>query len=121
LQGKLAKFSLDATVNLVTASGLTVHVQAGSRMTMKKDRPDRQDQLHRLATLPDDRIDTADTPEASAEAWRHARRLRLKATALVVEELDGATFKALAASRIDARHDRLDAQMGTSPERGCYR
>ena len=27
LQGKLAKFSLDALVNLATASGLTVHVQ----------------------------------------------------------------------------------------------
>lgn len=27
LQGKLAKFSLDALVNLATAAGLTVHVQ----------------------------------------------------------------------------------------------
>lgn len=27
LRGKLAKFSLDALVNLATASGLTVHVQ----------------------------------------------------------------------------------------------
>jgi predicted XRE-type DNA-binding protein len=27
LQGKLAKFSLDALVNLVTASGLTVHIE----------------------------------------------------------------------------------------------
>ena len=27
LQGKMSKFSLDALVNLVTASGLTVHIQ----------------------------------------------------------------------------------------------
>lgn len=27
LQGKIAKFSLDALVNLVTASGLAVHIQ----------------------------------------------------------------------------------------------
>jgi predicted XRE-type DNA-binding protein len=27
LQGKMAKFSLDALVNLATASGLTVHIQ----------------------------------------------------------------------------------------------
>lgn len=80
-------------------------------MMMEKDRPDRQDQLHRLATLPDDRIDTADIPEAVAEAWRHAHRPRLAVTALAVEELDGATLQALAASRMDARHDRLDTQM----------
>ena len=81
---------------------------------MKKDRPDRRAQLHRLAALPDDRIDTADIPEASAKAWRHARRPKLKATALAVEELDSATVKALAASRMDARHDRLDALMNAN-------
>ena len=39
---------------------------------------------------------------------------RLKATAptaLVTEELDGATLKALAASRMDSRHDHLNALM----------
>lgn len=39
---------------------------------------------------------------------------RLKATAaaaLPVEELDAATLKALAASRMDARHSHLDALM----------
>ena len=39
---------------------------------------------------------------------------RLKATvptALAVEELDSATLKALAASRMDARHDQLDLLM----------
>lgn len=78
---------------------------------MEKDRPDQRDQLHRLAALPNDRIDTADIPETSAEACRQARWLRLAVTALAVEELDGATLKALAASRMDACHDRLDAQM----------
>ena len=28
----------------------------------------------RLAALPDDRIDTADIPEASADAWQNTRR-----------------------------------------------
>ena len=81
---------------------------------MEKDRPDRQDQLYRLAALPDDRIDTNNIPEASAEAWRHARRPRFNATAstaLTVEELDEETLKALAASRMDSNHDRLDPLM----------
>lgn len=81
---------------------------------MEKDRPDRQDQLYRLAALPDDRIDTNNIPEASAEAWRHARRPRFNATAstaLAVEELDEETLKALAASRMDSSHDRLDPLM----------
>ena len=81
---------------------------------MEKDRPDRQDQLHRLAALPDDQIDTSDIPEASAEAWHHARRPRLRAnasTALAIEELDDATLKALAVSRMDTSHDRLDTLM----------
>lgn len=34
---------------------------------------------------------------------------RLKPTALAVEELDAATLKALAESRMDPRHDPLDA------------
>ena len=40
---------------------------------------------------------------------------RLKAmvpTALAIEELDTATLKALAASRMNSRHDHLDALMG---------
>lgn len=36
--------------------------------------PELQGQLDRLAELPDDQIDTADIPEAPAEAWQHARR-----------------------------------------------
>lgn len=43
-------------------------------MSKKALSPDLRDQLDRLAALPDDRIDTTDIPEASAEAWRHARR-----------------------------------------------
>ncbi len=43
-------------------------------MSRKALEPELQDQLARLAALPDDRIDTADIPEASAAAWRHARR-----------------------------------------------
>ncbi len=81
---------------------------------MEKNRPDRQDQLHRLAPLPDDRIDTDDIPEAPAEAWRYARRPRFNATAstaLAVEELDEETLKALAASRMDSSHDRLNPLM----------
>ena len=31
-------------------------------------------QLKRLEALPDERIDTADIPEAPPEAWLHARR-----------------------------------------------
>ena len=42
-------------------------------MSKKIDR-ELQDQLDKLAALPDARIDTADIPEAPAEAWRHARR-----------------------------------------------
>src|SRR3546814_18165433 len=33
-----------------------------------------QDQLNKLASLPDDQIDTVDTHETSPEAWLHARR-----------------------------------------------
>ena len=43
-------------------------------MSKKALSPELQDQLDRLATLPDDQIDTIDIPEASAEAWQHARR-----------------------------------------------
>lgn len=81
---------------------------------MEKDRPDRQDQLYRLAALPADRINTDDIPEASAEAWRHARRPRFNATvstALAVEELDEETLKALAVSRMDSSHDQLNPLM----------
>lgn len=43
-------------------------------MSKKALSPELQDQLDQLAALPDDRIDTADIPEASTEAWHHARR-----------------------------------------------
>lgn len=43
-------------------------------MSRKALSPELQDQLDRLATLPDDQIDTTDIPEVSAEAWQHARR-----------------------------------------------
>ena len=43
-------------------------------MSKKALSPELQDQLERLAALPDDQIDTTDIPEASAEAWQHARR-----------------------------------------------
>ncbi len=33
-----------------------------------------QDQLDKLAALPDEQIDTTDIPEAPPEAWLHARR-----------------------------------------------
>lgn len=36
--------------------------------------PEFQGQLDRLTALPDDRIDTTDIPEISAEAWHNARR-----------------------------------------------
>lgn len=43
-------------------------------MSRKALSPELQDQLDRLADLPDGKIDTTDIPEASAEAWNHARR-----------------------------------------------
>ena len=43
-------------------------------MSKKAFGPALQDQLDQLAVLPDDRIDTADIPEASGDAWQHARR-----------------------------------------------
>lgn len=43
-------------------------------MNTKALSPELQGQLDRLADLPDNRIDTTDIPEASAEAWDHARR-----------------------------------------------
>lgn len=43
-------------------------------MSKKALSHDLLDQIERLAALPDDRIDTTDIPEASPEAWRHARR-----------------------------------------------
>lgn len=53
-------------------------------------------------------LSTADIPEAAA-AGRHAGQPRLKTTALAVEELDEETLKALATSRMDPNHDRLDS------------
>jgi PHD/YefM family antitoxin component YafN of YafNO toxin-antitoxin module len=48
----------------------------------------------------------------SARDYDEYQRLRAAASAaLAVEELDGATLKALAASRMDSRHDHLDALM----------
>lgn len=41
LQGKLAKFPLDALVNLATASGLTVHVQVAEAPDTTGSTPDR--------------------------------------------------------------------------------
>lgn len=46
----------------------------------------------------------------SARDYEEYQRLKAAApTALAVEELDAATLRALAASRMDPRHDRLDA------------
>ncbi len=46
----------------------------------------------------------------SARDFEEYQRLKAAApTALAVEELDAATLKALAASRMDPRHDPLDA------------
>ena len=48
----------------------------------------------------------------SARDYDEYQRLKAAApTALAVEALDGATLKALAASRMDARHHHLDAQI----------
>ena len=46
----------------------------GNAMRKKVLSAELQDQLDRLAALPDDQIDTTDIPEASGEAWQHARR-----------------------------------------------
>ena len=43
-------------------------------MSKKALSPELQDQLDKLAALPDDQIDTADIPEASAKAWLQARQ-----------------------------------------------
>ena len=43
-------------------------------MSRKALDAEQLDQLARLAALPDDRIDTADIPEAPVENWTHARR-----------------------------------------------
>ncbi|PTW44215.1 uncharacterized protein (DUF4415 family) [Sphingomonas faeni] len=43
-------------------------------MSKKALGPELQDQLDRLAALPDDQINTADIPEVTAEAWQHAKR-----------------------------------------------
>jgi uncharacterized protein (DUF4415 family) len=43
-------------------------------MSKKALSPELQDQLDKLAALPDEQIDTTDIPEASPEAWLHARR-----------------------------------------------
>ena len=48
----------------------------------------------------------------SARDYDEYQRLKATApTALAVEELDAATLKALAASRMDQRHDHLNALM----------
>lgn len=48
----------------------------------------------------------------SARDYDEYQRLKAAAPiALAVEELDAATLKALAASRMDARHDELDELM----------
>jgi PHD/YefM family antitoxin component YafN of YafNO toxin-antitoxin module len=48
----------------------------------------------------------------SARDYDEYQRLKATApTALAVEELDGATLKALAALRMDSRHDHLNALM----------
>ena len=36
------------------------------------------DHLAKLATLPDDQIDTVDIPEAPAENWKYARRGKVR-------------------------------------------
>lgn len=43
-------------------------------MSRKELSPEEQEQLARLAALPDDRIDTADIPEIPPENWAQARR-----------------------------------------------
>lgn len=43
-------------------------------MSKKTLSPELQDQLEKLAALPDDQIDTSDIPEAAPEAWLHARQ-----------------------------------------------
>ena len=43
-------------------------------MSKKALSPELQDQLDKLAALPDEQIDTTDIPEASPEAWLQARR-----------------------------------------------
>jgi PHD/YefM family antitoxin component YafN of YafNO toxin-antitoxin module len=48
----------------------------------------------------------------SARDYDEYQRLKaIAATALAIDELDGATLKALAASRMDPRHDHLNALM----------
>lgn len=48
----------------------------------------------------------------SARDFEEYQRLKaMAAEALAVEQLDAATLKALAASRMDGRHDRLNALM----------
>ena len=42
-------------------------------MSKKALSPELQDQLNKLAALPDDQIDTVDIPEAPAEAWLQAQ------------------------------------------------
>ncbi|MEG8033675.1 XRE family transcriptional regulator [Sphingomonas aurantiaca] len=49
LQGKIAKFSLDALVNLATASGLTVHVHVAERLDPAAVTPARG-RTRRMAT-----------------------------------------------------------------------
>lgn len=43
-------------------------------MSKKAFSPELQDQLDKLAALPDEQNDTTEIPEASPEAWLHARR-----------------------------------------------
>lgn len=43
-------------------------------MSKKALSTELQDQLNKLAALPDDQIDTNDIPEALPEAWLHARQ-----------------------------------------------
>jgi uncharacterized protein (DUF4415 family) len=43
-------------------------------MSKKAFSPDEQEELRRLAAMPEDRIDTSDIPEAPEAAWSHARR-----------------------------------------------
>jgi len=43
-------------------------------MNRKELSAEQLERLAKLAELPDDRIDTADIPEAPAENWIHARR-----------------------------------------------
>jgi len=46
----------------------------GDGMKKKVLSADMQEQLAKLAALPEAQIDTADIPEASADAWQLARR-----------------------------------------------